>query len=174
MLRSTFILGSIGALVAPHYLRGKSQSPAEWWNDASQGQQAFAAIVYKIGVRYGDKEHTAVGITWMESSLGADTTHNEDSFGYCGLSEVALRDLGHGHAVFDSLKLGTLSLETEIFLALDYFFLCKKRLQNDGLFPTEAYISAYPKYSTGKHFRRFRKRGEVFRQRVNFLMRVFR
>ncbi len=151
------------------------QSPeAAWWMVSSQGQKDFAETVYKIGVKYGNKGHTAVGIIWMESSLGRSIDHKEDSFGPCGLSEVALQDLGHGPEVLDSLKTGTLSLGREIFLALDYFSLCEKRLRDSGLSKKEAWYFAYPKYSTGSKWRRFKRRGEVFNARVRFLKTKFK
>ena len=149
-------------------------SPAIWWDSASQDQRDFAAIVYRIGFNYGDKGHTLTSIAWMESGLGSSTNHDEDSYGYFGLSEMALLDVGSGLQVFDSLKSGTLSLEAQAVLALDYFALCEKRLKRLGISTKEARFWAYPRYNAGKNWRNFKRRGEVFRERTRFLVRRFR
>ena len=150
------------------------QSPAAWWAATDGSQRARAAIVYKVGVEHGDKGHTAVAIYSMESSLGADTDHNEPSYGACGLSEVALLDLGYGSAVFDSLRQGSLGLERETIIALEYFALVEGRLRNLGFSPREAWFWSYPRYNAGKNWQNFKRRGEVFNARVKFLKEQFR
>lgn len=157
------------------------QSPSEWWYGeydakgtlitagADSSQKARADKIYEYGFRYGDKGHTAVALGWTETSLGADSTHDEDSQKDFGLSEIALLDIGCTSATYDSLERGLLTLERQTVLALDYFFLCNERLLATGLSPADAYFWTYPKYSTGKHWRRFKRRREVFRMRVRFL-----
>ncbi len=165
-----------------------SQSPATppeiWWNGeynakgdliqagADSSQKARAELIYEYGVRYGDRGHTAVALGWTETSLGADTTHDEDSHKDFGLSEIALLDIGCTTATYDSLEAGLLSLERQAVLALDYWTLCYERLLGAGLSPYEAYFWTYPKYSTGSNYLRFRRRGEVFRMRLRFLVSV--
>ena len=151
-----------------------TQSPGEWWAKSTQEQKAFAEKVYEIGASYGDRGHTLTGIAWMETSLGRATNHNERSYGYFGLSEVALQDMEYGLEVSDSLKAGTLSLEREAFLALGYFRLCEKRLQLKGFSKGYAWRAAYQKYNAGSRWKRFERRGEVFNDRVRFLKRKFK
>lgn len=165
-MRYLFLILSFGFLYA--------QSPAVWWASSDSSQKAFADEIYEIGFRYGDRGHTAVGLGWTESSLGADTTHNEDSFKHFGLSEIAIFDIGGTVGTFDSLKADLLTLERETFLALDYWTLCYDRLLAVGYSPAEAYLWSYPKYSTGSNYLRFRRRGEVFRMRVRFLKTQFK
>ena len=151
-----------------------SQTPDQWWQLSDSSQRAFADSLYDIGFRYGDKGHTAVGLGWSESSLGADITHNEDSYKYFGLSEIALLDLGCEVETFDSLKAGLLTLERETFLALDYYFLQETRLRRNGFTPAESWFWAYPKYSAGNKYRRFKQRGIIFSERVAFLKTQFK
>lgn len=162
-------------LVAPYTLLGKRQkTPEEWWASASQEQKDFAAKCYKIGFDHGDKGHTLTAIAWMETRLGASLNHGEASFGYFGLSKVALLDLGVRLQVFNSLKAGTLSLEAQAVLALDYFSLCEKRLRQLCLSRKEAWFWSYPRYNAGKNWRNFEARGRVFNERVKFLKMKFK
>ncbi len=175
-MRHLIIILTLGFLYA--------QSPEIWWDGeynakgelikagADSSQKDRAELIYEYGFRYGDRGHTAVCLGWTESSLGADTTHNEDSFKHFGLSEIALLDISCEIGTFDSLKAGLLTLERETFLALNYWTLCYERLLGVGLSPTEAYFWSYPKYSTGSNYLRFRRRGEVFQQRIRFLVNV--
>ena len=149
-------------------------SPAIWWGKTDSNQKDRAGLIYEYGFRFGDRGHTAVALGWTETSLGADTTHDEDSQKDFGLSEIALLDIGCSSATYDSLESGFISLERQTFLALDYWTLCYDRLRESGYSPAKAYFWAYPKYSTGSNYLRFRRRGEVFRQRVNFLKTKFK
>lgn len=173
MLRATFILGSLGTIISPLWAK-RQQTPAEWWVESTQEQKDFAERVYKIGIKYGNRGHTLTGIGWMESGLGAATDHSENSFGYFGLSAVALLDIGAGPEVFDSLQAGILGLERESFLALDYFALCEKRLRSKGFSKGYSWRAAYQKYNAGSRWKRFKRRGEVFNDRVRFLKRKFK
>lgn len=163
-----------------------SQTPAVWWYGeydargkcitagADSSQKARADKIYEYGFRYGDKGHTAVALGWTETSLGADPTHDEDSQKDFGLSETALLDIGCTSATYDSLEAGLISLERQTVLALDYYFLCYERLIAAGYPSSEARFWAYPKYSTGSNYLRFRRRGEVFKSRVRFLTTQFK
>ena len=151
-----------------------AQAPAEWWSQANSSQKERAELIYEYGFRHGDHGHTAVALGWTETSLGADSTHDEDSQKDFGLSEIALLDIGCTSATYDSLESNLLSLERQTFLALDYFFLCYDRLRKADYSRADAYFWTYPKYSTGSNYRRFRKRGEVFLMRVRFLKTKFK
>jgi len=184
MLRRTFLLSSIGAFVVPHYLWGKTKSPKEWWADASQEQKDFAKKCYEFGKQYG-RGHTLAAIAWMESSLERDTTHEENSVGAFGISEVFIA-LSSKELQSRFYRIRRLSVYKEIvetnrdnfdgraILALCLFEDNISRLRGLGLGARESYFWAYPRYNAGDKWRRFERRGEVFRMRVRFLVTQFK
>jgi len=81
MLRSTFMLGSIGAFVVPYYLWGKTKSPKEWWTDSNSSQKASIRGSYDRNKQW-DKGFTLAALNAIESSGGLHLLRlGEDSAG---------------------------------------------------------------------------------------------
>ncbi len=172
------------------------QMPQEWWNGkynakgrlieagADSSQKAMAAECYKTGKQYG-RGHTLATIALGESSLGKDTNHAENSIGPFGISgrfiTMPLIELQQrlfrirDYAVYRRLaEINRGTFEGQAVLALCLFEDNIKYFTRLGYSKREAYFWAYPRYCAGKNWWRFKRRGEVFRKRVNFLRTKFK
>ena len=176
-MKMLVLILSIGFLYA--------QTPAEWWHGkynsrgvkieagADSSQKAFAEKCYEFGKQYG-RGHTLAAIAWMESSLGKDIEHDERSIGPFGISYIHIKDAGGKPLNGKSAALFNGDFEDESSLALQIFEDNIRYFRRLGYSPREAYFWGYPRYNAGKNWRRFRRRGEVFRARVNFLTTQFK
>ena len=126
-----------------------SQTPdivwVKWNNEWTHSKQrANAEIVYWIGHDYNNQGHTAVGLYWMESSLGVDPSHHS----FFGLTHIAMKDLKLSPTTIDSLKNGLIDLERQTVIALDYFNLLKRRHLRKISHKGKAWILAAESYKS--------------------------
>jgi len=153
-----------------------AQSPAKWWDSASQEQKDFAEKCYEFGKQYG-RGHTLVAIAWMESSLGNYTSHRESSSGSFGISKRNRtayeyrfrRSCGKNIDV-----VYTSEFEQDAYIALSIFEDNIRYFRRLGYSESEAWFWAYPRYNAGRNWWRFRRRGEVFNEKVKFLKEKFK
>jgi len=155
-----------------------AQTPAQWWQQADSSQKAFAAKCYEFGKQYG-RGHTLAAIAWVESSLGRQANHKEHSTGPFGISNQTREAyrLGRHISGFGDKRNSLQNIggfENEALLALQIFEDNIRYFRRLGYSPAEAWFWAYPRYNAGKNWRRFRRRGEVFNERVKYLKEVFK
>lgn len=169
MLRYLLILFLLGNLYSQDYWINWA---GEW---TSPEQREFARKVYEIGYDYGDYGHTAVSLGWQESSLGADTTHPEPSYKRFGLSRNAILDVGGTYKTIDSLVSGIMPLEREVFFALKYFDVCKKKMEKLGYTVDSAWYYAAARYNAGNSWsgKAGREYAETFNRQVKYLKEIF-
>jgi len=155
-----------------------TQSPQEWWAKSTPEQKAFAGQCYNFGKQYG-RGHSLAAIAWMESSLGRDIDHEEDSFGAFGILQATARAYRlAGSPAFIHNKSpndGTAdAFERGGRMAITIFEDNIRYFRRLGHNPGKAYFWAYPRYNAGNKWRRFERRGEVFNARVRHLKKIFK
>ena len=71
------------------------QTPKEEWVYATDAQKAFARKCIQYGQLHRPRRgHSLAGLSWMESSLGAETDHGEEqSYGPFGLGLVTAKHI---------------------------------------------------------------------------------
>ncbi len=154
----------------------------------SQAQKDFAYKCIEWGEKHYQMGHTLAAIAWMESSLGVDNEHDEESFGQFGIrpttitsDTISARLQKKGYTdirepINDLTHNFKFAATSCLLIYRDNIRYIKQWHKNRGRNATnsQAWQLAAQVYPGGTNWQNRAEYGRVFRQRVKFLKTVRR
>ncbi len=147
-----------------------------------KAQRDFAYECIEWGEKNYGMGHTLAALAWMESSLGADNEHDENSYGPFGISQITAKGMVKGslQPKFSSYINRNLERNFEfagrfaILIYLDNIRYIRQWHRNRGLTISDrtAWQIAAQVWPGGTNWQNREEYGRVFRLRVAFLRKL--